>query len=225
MNFDPPSEEELLVVERLKQKLADEAPDLGFTYTDTTILRFYRGRKNIEEKAYNALIKHVEWRKENKVDEIHQSLHKFEGELSSKKITIEGHDLNGRPSVFIYAGRHNKNQRDIDEMRMLIIYTLEGILKHTKPEEERIVICFDLSEFSYSCMDYEVLKLLVNILQFNYPETLSVALVINAPFFFSACWAVIRPWLDPVTAAKALFIKKEQLSEYFDDSVIPVEFK
>jgi len=64
-------------------------------------------------------------------------------------------------------------------------------------------------------MDYDVVKMLVNILQFNYPDTLHVALVINAPYLFSACWAIIRPWLDPVTAAKALFVKKDQLVEYF----------
>jgi CRAL/TRIO domain len=65
---------------------------------------------------------------------------------------------------------------------------------------------------------------------FNYPETLLTAYVVNAPFLFWACWAIIRPWLDPVcnfhvlsdllliyicilhwkvTAAKASFVKKE----------------
>ncbi len=223
MNFSGPTEAELAVVQTIKNKLATEAPDLGFTYTDTTILRFYRGRKNDEEKAYNALIRHVQWREEHKVDQISENQDKFKTELDCKKIAIEGRDLNGRPSLFIYAGKHSKASRDLEEVRMLIIYTLESILKQTKPEEERIVICFDLSGFSYSCMDYEVLQLLVNTMQFNYPETLSVALVINAPFIFSACWAIIKPWLDPVTAAKAMFIQKEQLVDYFHPEIIPSE--
>lgn len=221
MSFPVPTESELSVVQSIKKRLTDEAPDLGFTYTDTTILRFYRGRKNDEAKAFNALLRHVKWREEHKVDQISDNTDKFKAELDCKKISIEGHDLNGRPSLFIYAGRHNKSSRDIEEVRMLIIYTLESILKKTKPDEERIVICFDLSGFSYSCMDYEVLQLLINTMQFNYPETLSVALVINSPFIFSACWAIIRPWLDPVTAAKAMFIQKEQLGEYFHPDVIP----
>ncbi len=223
--FEGPSEAELIIVESLKLRLKTEAPDLGFEFSDTTILRFYRGRKNDEEKAYKALIRHVQWRNENKVDEIPLCTHLFENELSAKKISLEGPDVHGRPSVFIHAGRHNKNERDIEEIRMLIIYTLEGLLKRTKPDEERMVICFDLSEFSFTCMDYEVLKLLVNILQYNYPETLNVALVINSPFIFSACWAIIRPWLDPVTAAKAHFIRKDQLLEYFEPSSLPEGFK
>jgi len=225
MKFELPSAEENEAVERLKLKLKDETPELGFTFTDTAILRFYRGRKNLEDKAYNALIRHVEWRKENKVDEIMDNKHLFEKESLSRKITIDGCDKNGRPCVCIHAGRHNKNERDLEQMRMLIIYTLESVLKQTKPEEERLVICFDLSEFSYSCMDYDGLRLLVNILSYNYPETLSVALVVNAPYLFSACWAIIRPWLDPVTAAKAMFIRKDQLTEYFSPEGLPVELK
>ena len=89
-------------------------------------------------------------------------------------------------------------------------------------------------------MDYEVVKLLIDILQFNYPETLLTAYVMNAPFLFWACWvqddliliilllniiyhsfflffyfifsqAIIKLWLDPVTAKKVSFIKGHEL--------------
>lgn len=35
-----------------------------------------------------------------------------------------------------------------------------------------------------------------------YPETMGKFYIINPPFGFSTAWRVIRPWLDPVTAAK-----------------------
>jgi hypothetical protein len=47
--------------------------------------------------------------------------------------------------------------------------------------------------------------------------------VINSPFLFSACWAIIRPWLDPVTAAKVGFVKKDDLKTYFDEDKIPLD--
>ena len=65
-------------------------------------------------------------------------------------------------------------------------------------------------------MDYEAVKLLIEILQYNYPDTLDTALIINAPMLFSACWMVIKPWLDPVTAAKCKFIKKSELKDYIN---------
>lgn len=223
MSFNQPSEEELSAVQRLRDRLSNDFPEGCKDLTDTAILRFLRGRKNIEEKAFRALVHHLNWRKDNTVNSIGDNLSSFEGELNSNKIVVKGFDKCGNPAVFIYAGRHNKNKRNLDELRLLIIYTLETILKKAKPESERIVLCFDLSGFSYSCMDYDAVKVLINVLQYNYPETLNVALIVNAPFLFSACWAVIRPWLDPVTAAKALFIKGDQLHDHFDPSTITSE--
>jgi len=224
MSFTPPTEDESETVQKIKHKLSTEHSDLGFTFTDTAILRFLRGRKHDEERALKSLVRHVQWRKENDVDDIAAKKEQFENELENKKLTIEGSTKNGTASLFIHAGRHNKNSRDIDEMRMYIIYTLETLLSKTKPDEERVIIVFDLSEFSYNCMDYDALSLLINILQYNYPDILSVALVVNAPFIFSACWYIIKGWLDPVTAAKALFIKKPELLEHFNSDALPEDF-
>ena len=35
-----------------------------------------------------------------------------------------------------------------------------------------------------------------------YPETLGEHFIINAPFIFTGTWALVKGWLDPVTAAK-----------------------
>jgi hypothetical protein len=218
MSYLEPSPEELAAVQRLKSRLAaEQVPKL----TDTAVLRFLRGRKHDEEKALKALNRHLQWREENEVDDIDKNISQFEKELKSQTIVVHGSDKDGRPSIFVFARRHNKNERDLEQVRKVIIYTLENTLKKARPHEERILICFDLSEFSYSCMDYDAVKLLVHILQFNYPETLERALVINAPLLFSACWAVIRPWLDPITVSKVHFTKKAELVNYFPASDIP----
>ena len=110
-------------------------------------------------------------------------------------------------------------------MKKFIIWNLEKALKLTRPDEEKMIIVFDLSGFGLRCMDYEVLKLIIDILGFNYPETLATAFVVNSPFIFWACWAIIRPWLDPVTAAKAQFIDSNKLSDFIDEENLAIEFK
>lgn len=225
MSFTPPSADEIAAVERLKVNLASLYEGDKSKLTDTAYLRFLRGRKNDEEKAVRALIRFLEWRVEHDVDNISSKKHTFQDELDTEKIIVQGKDIHGHPAIFIYAAKHDKNKRDLEQLKLLIIYTLEDILLKTNPHEERIVICFDLEGFSLNCMDYEVVKLLVNILQFNYPDTLHVALIINAPFLFSACWAIIKPWLDPVTAAKAQFIRKEELMNFFPEGSIKVTSK
>jgi len=217
MSFTPPTEEELAAVEALKNRFERENPDANYKFSTIATLRFYRGRKRVEEDTIKAMTKHLKWRETNDVDDIPNHIEKFQDELNSGKLEVKGYDTTGRPAVFIYAGKHDKNDRDILQMELLIIHTLELLLKRAKPDEERIMICFDLSGFKMSCMDYDVVKLLIGILDFNYPETLSICLIINAPFIFYACWAVIRPWLDPVTAAKVMFINANKLSEHIVD--------
>lgn len=72
-------------------------------------------------------------------------------------------------------------------------------------------------------MDYDVVKMLVNTLQFNYPETLKVALIVQSPMLFSACWIIIKGWLDPVTAAKVSFVNLQQLESWIDRDSIPID--
>lgn len=219
MSYQEPSAEESAAVERLKAQLAEKHQTVRFT--DTAVLRFLRGRKQDEEKALVALNRHLEWREENQADSINELTHAFETELHSEKVKSIGVDLQGRPAVYVFARRHNKNNRDLDQIRQLIIYMIENTLKKAMPHEERFVICFDLSGFSYSCMDYDAVKLLVNILQFNYPDTLETAMVLNAPFIFYACWAIIKPWLDPVTVSKVHFTNKSDLPKLFPPNTLP----
>ena len=61
-------------------------------------------------------------------------------------------DKNGRPVVYVFAAKHNKNERNLEKLEMMIIYMLELAIKRSRADEERIVICFDLSSFSYNCM-------------------------------------------------------------------------
>ena len=193
-----------------------------YRFSDMCIVRFLRGRKLDQHKAFRALVRHLKWRADNDVSSITASA--VMAESQQRKIVVHGKDLEGRPTIYIFASRHKTNDRDINIMQKFIIKTLEDTMKLTKPTDEKLVIVFDLSGFSMSCMDYEVVKMLVNILQWNYPEVLQVALVVNAPMIFSACWLVIRPWLDPVTAAKVTFLKKDEVSRYIPQTEMPPDF-
>lgn len=214
MVFQLPTDEEKAVVESLKLKLKEE--NIEHSLTDLTLLRFYRGRKKDFNKALNGIIKHLHWRKENEVDHPGISTESIKTEIAANKIITSGKDNKGSSLVTVIAKNHNKDSRDIDEIKRFIIFNIEIAVKTTNPETEQLVIIFDLEQFGYYCMDYEVVKMLINILEFNYPETLDCALIVNAPFLFSACWMVIKPWLDPVTAAKCAFINKADLKHHID---------
>ena len=221
MQFVEPTALETAAVSEIKLLLSKS--DITYPFTDVSVLRFLRGRNHVVEKALNGLTKHVEWRQKNDVDHVLTNTAPFESEIEQRKVFNEGYDLFKRPIVNLIARKHNKDKRDIDLLKSYIIYTLETAMKRVRKEDEKIVILFDLSQFSLTCMDYEALKMLVNIIQFNYPEILSAALIVNSPIIFSACWQIIKLWIDPVTASKCIFLKPSQLHEYIDVAEISEE--
>jgi len=212
--FKPCTDEEQVKVAKNKQRLIDDKCE--HTFTDIAVLRFIRGHKGNEDKAYHFMQKHVNWRKEEKVGEIHES--SIVNMINSKAARIFGQDNRGRPIVNVLARRHNTYTRDIAEVRRFIIYLLETTMGLTRPEEEQLTIVFDLHQFGMQCMDYEAVKMLVEILQFNFPDVLGQAFIVNAPFIFYACWYVIQAWLDPVTASKVVFCTSVELKDHVDEA-------
>ena len=191
-------------------------------FSRTKLKRFLKGNDTDVDKTISALILHSEWRVKYNVDCI--DLSKIQHEMSSGKAVIHGRSKDGKPVVTVYSEKHNKSSRSAEEMRLYIIYTLEQAISIARPEEEQIVLLFDLSNFSVNCMDYEVVKLLISILKYNYPETLSEALIFNPPWIFNAFWIIVRPWLDPVTASKIRFVHdKITLQQYIEEDQLHSE--
>lgn len=224
MEFVPPTEEELSQVAILKERInhTEEegvTPELVSELTELTFLRFFRGRKRIMDDAYNSLISHLKWRKEN--DLINFEKFEISNEVETKKSFILGTDKLKHPIVYVFARRHDKHKRDVDEITRFIIYTINKALMDSVPSEEQIIIVFDLTSFGLRCMDYEAVKILIAILAHNYPEILSKVHIVNHPWLFNACWAVISPWLDPVTREKVNFTSIADLSNFIDAESIP----
>jgi hypothetical protein len=96
---------------------------------------------------------------------------------------------------------------------------------HNKPIEKQIVV-FNLANLSYS-VDFNAMttfKRTVAIDEAYYPERLQHFFMINAPWFFTAIWAMLKPFIDPVTSDKITIVGSDYLDtlrEYIDDSQIP----
>eukprot|EP01040_Poterioochromonas_malhamensis_P000117 gene117-123_t len=220
MPFPTPTQEELEQVRGLRERITTENITLSPKITDVSILRFLRGVKGNVSDAYDRLIAYNQWRTEHDVDNIESQKHRVTKFQESGLYRTEGYDRYNRPIGIGTARFHDKYNRDVDDMRLLIIYCLESLLSRAIPEEERFTIVMDLHGFSLRCMDYEVVKILIHILQNHYPDTLEKIFIVDAPFLFSACWAIIRPWLDPVTAAKVTFVRRNEIQEHLDPSLL-----
>lgn len=99
--------------------------------------------------------------------------------------------------------------------------------KHKKPIEKQVVV-FNLANLSYSVHleAMSAFKQTIKIDEAYYPERLQYFFMINAPWFFTAIWAMLKPFIDPVTSDKIIMLGSDyldKLREYIDDSQIPVE--
>eukprot|EP00979_Chaetoceros_neogracilis_P015930 scaffold6683_cov264-Chaetoceros_neogracile.AAC.2 len=183
------------------------------TFRDIVLLRFLRGRDHVEHDAFDLLVEYATWRITYDVDlALTDSfvLQRISTEQQKKKYEIVSEaDLGDRPAAFVFVGKHYKYERDLGEMRYLIIHVLERLVALAKPDQER---------------DYEVAQILVYILKTYYPETLEHIIFVDSPWIFSACWTIIKQWLTPVTLEKVLFLTKSDLSKYVRSEAIPKGF-
>jgi len=218
VSFIEPSQVEIDKVAALRLQV-DEA-NWDHKLTDVTLLRFLRGHKGDSEKAFEFLGKHIQYRLDEKIDSGELNAELVANQIESKKAIICGRDKQDRPICFIMVRRHDANNRDLNEMKKFVIYTYEQLLSAANPEREQISLVFDMHQFGMGNMDYEVVKYLISTMQLNYPDALGTFCILNAPFMFYACWVVISPWLDPVTAAKVNFCSSEQLRGVIDEKEI-----
>jgi hypothetical protein len=94
---------------------------------------------------------------------------------------------------------------------------------------DRQVIVFNMKNLTYSLDPSAVNTFIrtVKVDQTMYPQRLETLFIINSPWFFRAIWAVISPWVDPITAAKIKILGSDYLktlTEFIDIEQVPAEW-
>ncbi|CAH2257293.1 CRAL-TRIO domain-containing protein C3H8.02 [Pararge aegeria] len=215
------NEEDLRQVKE-RMKLIVEADPAQY-HNDYSLKRYLRAFKTVDS-AFQAILKTNKWRVDYGVNELHDNKELIE-KYKDKARVLRHRDIAGRPIVYIPAKNHSSSDRNIDELTKFIVYCLEDASKRCFEEVvDNLCIVFDLNNFTLSCMDYQVLKNLIWLLSRHYPERLGICLIINAPAFFSGCWAVIKGWLDENTARKVTFVNSEmELCQYLIPDILPTD--
>lgn len=202
-------------------------------HDDHLLLRFLRARKFDLQKALEMIIKCENWRKEKKVDEIFASF-----EFSELKEVNEIYprfyhkiDKHGRPIYVEMLGKLNLDQlfklTTRERLETHFIYEYERLLRVRLPacskamgqHTETSLTILDLKNCSvmqaYRVKD--LLKLIVDIGQNYYPETMGMTFIINAPWVFDTIWNFIKIWMDEVTVKKIKIVKagKDHTADLF----------
>lgn len=179
-------------------KLVAAHPDAKLSLRDGR--RFWRARNGNAAKAAAFLAADVAWRKENKPEAITQK--DLPIALPTGAWRVLGLSAAGNPVLLVSTALWQPHLYDVDEYGKYVAYFCE----HMCAMGSRFVVLFDMAgwQFSHAVHLKKVFKL-IDTVQNHYPERLSAALLLRAPFLFNASWKVIRPWIDPNTAKKVQF--------------------
>eukprot|EP00977_Amphora_coffeiformis_P008758 scaffold1984_cov162-Amphora_coffeaeformis.AAC.7 len=189
-------------------------------------MRHFRQEKGNTAKALEKLRSTLKWRKEFQVDKIVQcsqdggdpEIRKIIAkENETGKIYVRGYDKDGRVLMYMRQDRENVRTTTPPLSSLVRWTTSVRAIACTKRKSkqigkskqglEKIILIMDFTKFSMATTPrMSVSKHTLTILQSHYPERVKTIYCFNAPFMFEAFWAMVKPFVDPVTKQKIVFV-------------------
>jgi len=235
---------QLHALETLKKKLKEENKFVPERMDDATLLRFLRARKFNVDKAKEMLLNCEQWRKDFGVDDLVENFDFKEKEQVDKYYPQYYHkmDKDGRPvyierlgqldikNLYAVTTPERQIQRLVFEYEKFLTERLPACSSARGHPVETSCTILDLGGVSitnfYRVSDY--VRHAASIGQDRYPETMGKFYIVNAPWTFTAVWAIVKPWLDEVTVSKIQILGsseyKAELLKQIPAENLPKEF-
>lgn len=225
------------------------SPEINDRYTDSDCFRFLASRNGDVPKARDMLMARDEWYYRPLPDHtLSPSQLLDDPDLLHNHIFAQyfpqsnlGEDKQGHPIYWEKSGIVASSFRELNK----VLPMSELIAHHVRNSEilvrrgeaasrkygrpiEKFSVVLDLTGLGYT-IDQQCMALLKRATEIDdsfYNERLLHLYVINAGFFFSTIWAIVKTWLDPITRDKVQIVGSNYLStlrQTIDDSQIPVE--
>jgi 3-methyladenine DNA glycosylase AlkC len=191
-------------------------------------LRYLRANNFDIKKTTAHIEKNIAWRKEWKVKELVTVTPEAILGNPMEELTKVfphwhyGYDKTGRPVVYKQYGKF-----DASHVKTLSGGNYDNIVKYHVWEQEAasrlclkqtektgklvetvsgIVDVKDMRLFQITRDFLAMTKLLADVDQGQYPETLGRIYIINTPSAFPLVWRVVKPWLDPIVTSKIFIL-------------------
>ena len=199
----------------------------GAEWADEAVCaRYLIARNNHLDKATAMLRESLRWRHSfgvSKLGERHAVIRK-ESETGKLRVSASV-DREGRPVLVMTPGVENTS--DHDGQILNLVYHLEratgGRTVDGAAADGKLVTVIDFKGWTRrSAAPMKTSRATLSILQNHYPERLHRILLLNVPALFTVFWSAIRPFIDPVTREKIVFVtgsaeqQQAALRECFD---------
>jgi len=234
----PLSKDEQETIDLMYKQLGD-ALDAA-NVSEGTMLRFIRGYKddpNPQKKAIDMMRTMLDWRKKELVDEWGLTPGALPREDQFRRMWLSGLHGRSRDGHPLYIEKLGS----IDPSALTKNFTIEDVIKFHVQLMERITAYKDDLSFKENKRIYkhmviidlkgvgmshtgkkftDPMKSVIHIDQDYYPETLKLMFITNASWIIKTVWALVSPWIDPITKANIKWGSSE-LEKYIDKDQLP----
>ena len=206
------------LVEEMMQKLERTyPPDPEERYKlELSLLRFIRARKGDVAKACDMFVAMEKWRAEGNIDQLldapDSQEHAFQSICGHRN---HGYGFRGQPVYFERTGlvRVANLLKVMEEDHIVLRHVRHMEYTRRRMEYssyvnqcniEKCILVSDLAHLAYTVetSGVRIFKKTLVIDQNYYPEMLHKMFIINAPLSFRGVWALVQPFIDPVTSRK-----------------------
>jgi len=126
-------------------------------------------------------------------------------ESATGKQYVHGVCAVGRPVLYMCPGQQNSSSTRGNLLQL--VYSLERAVAAMPPGVEKLTLLIDFGGYSWRVApSFATQRATLNILQHHYPERLGLAVLWGAPKLFHLAFKAIKPFIDPVTAGKIVFL-------------------
>ncbi|CAL8125539.1 unnamed protein product [Orchesella dallaii] len=235
-----PTQNELELVEQLRRNLSDLSLSKHESETKN-LLRFIRARNHSVQNAEVMFRRQVVWREENDLD--NPQPYSFPKEFKTYwPWYITGFDDSDGPVIVVPLGEWNPG-KVTGNFNEFVRYCFNGIetvwklMQRTSQGQNKynqFCVVLDIKGLSYkhvSNLDaMQGILEVVKAFEANYPETLKIGLIINAPYIFEVAWKLFKPFISEATHAKLKFLGsdsklwKDELLAYMSEDQFPEKY-
>ncbi|CUM65735.1 uncharacterized protein PRCAT00003383001 [Priceomyces carsonii] len=202
---------------------------------DNFLLNHVRIRGYDTERSLQLFFKNMEWRSKDfptadwllegdAPSYLHDTDSEFIRNFTVSKSYLRGTDYDGN-RIFVFRTRRHYTSDSLPDTKRYIVLTIEWcrlFFRQATDFVDSAVILFDLTGFSLKNADYAAIKFIAEIFEAQYPDSLGLVLLHNAPWIFSIVWDIIKNWIDPVIASRIHFTRTvEELEKYIPLCHIP----
>ena len=152
----------------------------------------------------------LSWRAQYRPDLLTWERMESEGRRG-KVFVLDNFDHDGRPTVFMRP-RKEYSGGDNDERIRWVVYVMEmasHLADRYSPDGKMTWLIDFIGYDRKTSPPFKVSLQTLNIVQNHYPERLGKAVNWMPPFLFEIFWKAIKPFVDPVTREKLVFLRGE----------------